>query len=59
IGGDIIIAVDGFRITGIDDLSYYLEEYTEPGQIIRVTVIREKQLLVLEVELGTRPRLLE
>lgn len=58
IGGDIIVAVDGFRITGIDDLSYYLEEYTEPGQIIRVTVVRGNQVLTLEVELGARPRLL-
>lgn len=55
IGGDIIIAVNGRRITGIDDLSSYLEEHTAPGQKINVTVIRDNQLVTLEVELGSRP----
>jgi S1-C subfamily serine protease len=57
IGGDIIIAVNGVKIKGIDDLSSYLEEYTLPGQIIEVTVIRGSQKLTLNVELGTRPPL--
>lgn len=57
IGGDVIIAVNGVRITGIDDLSSYLEEYTVPGQIIEVTIIRGNQKLKLNVELGARPPL--
>lgn len=55
IGGDIIIALNDVRITGIDDLSSYLEEYTAPGQIVKVTIIRENQMLTLDVELGARP----
>jgi len=55
IGGDIIIALNGVRIIGIDDLSSYLEEYTAPGQIVKVTIIRENRILTLDVELGARP----
>lgn len=55
IGGDIIIALNGVRITGIDDLSSYLEEYTAPGQMVKVTIIRENRILTLDVELGARP----
>jgi S1-C subfamily serine protease len=55
IGGDIIIAINNRRITGIDDLSSYLEEYTMPGQIINVTIVRENRVISIKVELGSRP----
>lgn len=55
IGGDIIIAINQTRITGIDDLSTYLEEYTLPGQLIDVTVVRDNQTMTIAVKLGTRP----
>jgi len=55
IGGDIIIAINQTRITNIDDLSTYLEEYTLPGQTINVTIVRNNQITTLAVELGTRP----
>ncbi len=55
IGGDIITAINETRITNIDDLSTYLEEYTSPGQTINVTIVRNKQIMTLAVELGTRP----
>ena len=32
LGGDIIIAINGQRITNTDDLLSYLERHTEPGQ---------------------------
>jgi len=57
IGGDIIIAINGVKITGIDSLSSYLEEYTAPGQVVKVTIIRDNQILTLDVELGARPPL--
>jgi len=56
IGGDIIIAINGTRITNMDDLSTYLEKYTLPGQTINVTIVRNNQKMTLAVELGTRPR---
>jgi S1-C subfamily serine protease len=55
IGGDIIIAIDGTRITGIDDLSAYLEEYTLPGQTIDLTIVRDNETIFLPLELGSRP----
>jgi S1-C subfamily serine protease len=55
IGGDIIIAINGTRITGMDDLSTFLEENTLPGQTIDVTIIRSGQTMTLSLTLGTRP----
>lgn len=55
IGGDIIVAVDGTRIINGDSLMSYLEEYTLPHQIIRLTVVRNHQFLDIPVELGQRP----
>jgi len=55
IGGDIVIAINGTRITGIDDLSAYLEEYTLPGQTIDLTVVRDNATALVSLELGSRP----
>ena len=54
IGGDIIIALNGVRITNMDDLSTFLEEHTSPGQTIDVTVVRNNETMILQVTLGTR-----
>jgi len=55
IGGDIIIAVNGTRITGIDSLSAYLEEYTLPGQTVNLTVVRNNESVTVPLVLETRP----
>jgi len=55
IGGDIVIAINGTRITNMDDLSTYLEEYTLPGQSISVTLVRNDETLALSVRLDPRP----
>jgi S1-C subfamily serine protease len=55
IGGDIIVAINGARIRGIDDLSTYLEENTLPGQTITVTIIRNGETTTVSLKLGTRP----
>ncbi len=55
IGGDIIIALDGTRIKGIDDLSTFLEANTSPGQTIDVTIVRDGETMTLQLTLGTRP----
>jgi S1-C subfamily serine protease len=55
IGGDIVIAINGTRITNMDDLSTYLEEYTLPGQTISVTLMRNNETLALSVRLDLRP----
>ncbi len=55
IGGDIIIAINGARIRGIDDLSTYMEENTLPGQAITVTVVRDGATTAVSLTVGTRP----
>lgn len=55
VGGDILTAINGTKITGQNDLSSYLEEFTLPGQTINVTVVRNNQTLNIAVKLGTRP----
>lgn len=55
IGGDIIIAFSGTRITGTDELSTFLEERTLPGQTIDVTINRDGQTMTLQLTVGTRP----
>lgn len=57
IGGDIIIAINGIRITNLDGLASYLEEHTLPGQLINVTIVRNNRTMTIIVELGTRPPL--
>ena len=55
IGGDIVIAVNGTRITSIEDLSAYLEEYTLPGQTVNLTVVRDNETTIIPLELERRP----
>ncbi len=55
IGGDIVIAINGTRITGIDDLSAYLEEYTLPGQTIDLTIVKDNETIIVSLELANRP----
>ena len=52
IGGDIIIAVNGVRITDTDDLLSYLEENTLPGQTVSFTVVRNGQTQAVSVTIG-------
>ncbi len=55
--GDIIIAMNGTRITNGDDLSSYLEEYTLPNQNLVLTVMRNNAAVNVTVTLGTRPQI--
>jgi S1-C subfamily serine protease len=55
IGGDIIIEIDGNKVTNGDYFISYLEENTIPGQIVNLTIIRDNQKLTVPVELGRRP----
>ena len=52
IGGDIIIAINGVRITNTDDLLSYLEQHTLPGQTANFTVIRNGQTQAVSVTIG-------
>jgi S1-C subfamily serine protease len=49
IGGDIIIAINGNRITNTDDVLSYIEQHTLPGQTANFTVVRNGQTQTISV----------
>jgi S1-C subfamily serine protease len=55
VGGDIIVSLNGTRITNSDALSSWLEEHALPNQIVQVGIIRSGTNMVLSVTLGARP----
>ncbi|MDI9619390.1 MAG: trypsin-like peptidase domain-containing protein [Candidatus Nezhaarchaeota archaeon] len=55
VGGDIIIAIDGVKVTNFDFLVSYLEEYTVPGQTVELTVLRGGRAIDVPVTIGKRP----
>jgi len=54
-GGDIIVAIDEYRLRDFDDLIAYLVRETEVGQEVILTVIRDGEELQIAVTLGERP----
>ncbi|MGD1994994.1 MAG: PDZ domain-containing protein, partial [Anaerolineae bacterium] len=54
-GGDIIVAIDGYRLRDFDDLIAYLVRETEVGQEVMLGVIRDGEELDIPVTLGERP----
>lgn len=54
IGGDIIIAIDGNRIINGDFLLSYIEEYTQPGDEITITIVRENEQIEISLIVGIR-----
>jgi len=53
---DIITAIDGTQIKGMDELVSYLARYTVPGQTVAVSVLRDgQQPITLDVTLAPRP----
>jgi S1-C subfamily serine protease len=55
IGGDILTAIDGVPLAGWDDLKAYLDEQTEVGQTVRLTLWRDGQPREVTVVLGQEP----
>jgi 2-alkenal reductase len=55
IGGDIIVQIDKQPVGDFDDLIAYLSESTVVGQTIELALLREGELMTVNVELGERP----
>jgi 2-alkenal reductase len=53
-GGDIIIAIDDVNVGGMDDIITYLQ-HTQVGETLTVTIIRDGDQQVVEIELRARP----
>jgi S1-C subfamily serine protease len=57
IGGDIIVSINGYRVTDYDSFSSYLEEHAIAGQTIQLGIVRDGQYMTISVLLGSRPPL--
>lgn len=51
---DIITAIDGRQITGINGLISHLARFTRPGDIVDLTVLRDGREITLPLTLGRR-----
>jgi S1-C subfamily serine protease len=54
-GGDLIVAIDGNRVSSAEDVVRAVTERLFPGQTTRLTVLRGNERLVISVVLGDRP----
>jgi S1-C subfamily serine protease len=53
--GDIITAIDGHRLTRVDDLASYIDQHKSVGDNITLTVFRHGHFLSLKTVLAARP----
>lgn len=58
VGGDVLTAIDGVRLTRWEDLNAYLDEKTEVGQTVTLTVIRDGREVTLQATLEDTPETL-
>ena len=54
VGGDVITRVDGNDVTNVQELAAYLQK-VGAGEQVALTVLRNGELLAIEVELGQQP----
>ncbi len=57
LGGDVILAIDDRDVRKIDDVLGYLQQATEVGETVTLTVWRDGQIIQIDVALGARPSL--
>ncbi len=55
IGGDLIVGIDGTPVKNQRDLTLYLEENTQVGQTVQLTIIRDGEELTVPVTLAEQP----
>lgn len=55
IGGDVIIGVEGKAVRSFYDLVVILERGYRPGDVVTLTVIRDNDVIEIDLELGVRP----
>ena len=55
VGGDIITAMNGTPIMGMDDVVAYTVEHTQPGDTVHFTIMRDGEEMQMEVTMGARP----
>jgi 2-alkenal reductase len=55
VGGDVITGVNGQTVKDLYELVVYVERTQMPGNMVRLTIIRDKQTMELDLVLGVRP----
>ncbi|MER2600419.1 MAG: trypsin-like peptidase domain-containing protein [Caldilineales bacterium] len=55
VGGDVLTAIDDTPLRTWDDLTLYLDEHSEVGQTVQLTIWRDGQSIRLAVILGEQP----
>ena len=55
IGGDVIIGIEGKTVRSFYDLVVVLERGYRPGDVVTLTVIRDNDMIDIDLELGVRP----
>lgn len=53
--GDIILKIDDNEVRQIDDILTYLEREKRVGDLVKLSIYRDKSIIELNVELGPRP----
>jgi len=57
LGGDVILAIDDRDVRKIDDVLGYLQQATQVGETVTLTVWRDGQIMNIGMTLGARPSL--
>ena len=57
IGGDVVLAINDRDVRKIDDMLGYLQQATQVGETVTLTVWRDGQIIEIDVILGARPSL--
>lgn len=55
LGGDLIVAIDGAKVEGADDVARLVTTTLAPGRTVTFTVLRGKRRIMVPVTLGDRP----
>ncbi len=56
VGGDVITAIDGISVDGMDDLVAHLVENNRPGQTVTLDILTLDGVRTTDVMLGERPQ---
>ncbi|MBZ0168013.1 peptidase S1 and S6, chymotrypsin/Hap [Candidatus Methylomirabilis lanthanidiphila] len=55
VGGDIIVAVEGRKVTSIDDLTAFLDGERKAGDQVKIDLLRDGRSFTVSVRLGELP----
>ena len=55
VGGDVLLAIDGRRLTVPQEFAVYLALETSPGDTVTLRVRRDGEVGTLDLELGVQP----